>query len=83
MVAPAHGEDARPHGFFCGEEAKHVVDGLIREGADPVEAALRRGYFVPAPQRHSVEQAAGVALPAAAFLAVGTGSGTVEGTELT
>jgi hypothetical protein len=35
-----------------------VVDDLIRESADPVEASLREGYLVPAPWRHSVEHTA-------------------------
>jgi hypothetical protein len=62
MVAPTPGEDARPYGLLCGEKAKHVVDGLIWEGADQVQPAVRGGYLVPAPRRHTVEQAAGVAL---------------------
>jgi hypothetical protein len=49
MVAPVPGKDARLHSLVRLEEAKHVVDGLIRESADPVEASLREGYLVPAP----------------------------------
>jgi hypothetical protein len=62
MVAPVPGKDARPHSLVRWEEAKHVVDDLVRESADPVEASLREGYLVPAPWRHSVEHTAVSAL---------------------
>lgn len=61
-VAPAAGEHARPHGVAGREEREHVVEELVREGADAVRAA-RPGVWLEslavARPSHSVEQAVG------------------------
>lgn len=60
MAAPAPGERARLHGVSRRQEADHVADGVVREGAEAVRAARRPLGFALSPLKRSVEHLAGV-----------------------
>ena len=58
-MAPAPGQDARPHGLLCWQELEHVVQERVWQRADVVFFHLRTCAFVhlsPQPWRHFVEQ---------------------------
>jgi hypothetical protein len=63
-VTPAPGEHARPHAILRRKERQHVVEDVIREGAEAVTGSSRRrrarALTALSLRGHSVEQVVGV-----------------------
>jgi len=41
-MLPAPGEHACPHGVLRGQEREDVMEGVVRERADTIDASIRR-----------------------------------------